>query len=217
MRLTLIFLTVLALLISCNSTDTTKVASETTTAPLHNDSTENKTERQLLIEELNRLKATIASNDKERIAGIFQFPLSDTTVGIFIDDSTYTAQFEKNGSKTTKAMFIRFFPQISESLQIEELNQLFKNIKLENLQQKDTLGREVHIKTEPCYKFYNIEVQGDIITLTTGQGVNENFKSSPAPEDDIPENSSEFCEHVLWWVFKFDGKKLHFVKQHGAG
>ncbi len=215
--MTFIFLAAVGLLTSCNSTEMTKVASETATVIQHSDKSASKTERQLLIEELNQLKATIASNDKERIADIFQFPLSDTTVGIYIDDSTYYAQFEKNGNKTTRTMFVRFFPQVSESLQINELNQLLKNIRLDSLQQKNTLEREVHIKTEPCYKFYYIDVQGNIVTLTTGQSVNENFKSSTASEDEIPENSSEFCESLLWWVFRFDGKRLHFVKQHGAG
>ena len=114
-------------------------------------------------------------------------------------------------------MFLRFFPQISESLQFEELNQLFRIIKLDSLQRKDTLEREMLIKTEPCFKFYGIEVKGDIVTLTTGQGVNRNFKNHKASEHEVPENSSEFCESVLWWVFRFDGKRLRFVKQHGAG
>jgi hypothetical protein len=208
MRLTLIILTTLVLLLSCNSSDTNKVSSDTTAKKLH---------RQLLIEELERLKTIIASKDKEKIADIFQFPLSDTTVGIYIDDSTFNAELKESSNNTTRAMFIRFFPQISESLQIDELNQLFKNLKLDNLLYQDTLGHEAYIKTEPCYHSYNIEIEKDLVKLTVGTNANRDYKSKSASEDESPENSSEMCEHVLWWVFRFDGRKLHFEKISGAG
>lgn len=217
MRRTFIILTAFGLALSCNNYDTTKLASDTTTVKHPGDTAESKTDRQQLIEELKRLHIVFASNDKEKIAQLFKFPLSDTTVGIYIEDSTFNAQLQSNSGKISRTMFMRFFPQISGSLQMDELNQLFKTIKLDSLQSLDSLEREVYIKTEPCYKFYGIQVQGDIVTLTTGQGVNSDYKSTTASEDEAPENSSEFCENVLWWVFRFDGKKLHFIKQHGAG
>jgi hypothetical protein len=217
MRLTLIFLTAFILPISCNYSDTTKVASETVTVNQQTDTTSNKSERQLLIEELKRLQAVFASKDKEKIADIFQFPLSDTTVGIYIDDSTFNAQLEKNGGKTTRAMFIRHFSDISESLQIAQINELFKKIDIDRLLQKDTLQNEVIIKTEPCYHYYDVSVDRNLVTLTVGTNSNRDYKSKSVSEDEIPENSSEFCDDVLWWVFRFDGKKLHFRNISGAG
>lgn len=217
MRLTLIFLIAFILLISCNSSDITKVASDTETVNQQSDTTSNKSERQLLIEELKRLKAVFAFNDKEKIAGIFQFPISDTTVGIYIDDSTFNAQLEKNGGKTTRTMFIRHFTDISESLQIAQINELFKKIDIDRLLQKDTLQNEAIIKTEPCYHYYDVSVDRDLVTLTVGTNSNKDYKSKSVSEDEIPENSSELCEHVLWWVFRFDGKKLHFKNISGAG
>lgn len=217
MRPFFVIATALGLLVSCNNADTTKISSSSTIANLQGDTISGKTRRQLIIEELKRMQAAVASEDKERIADIFQFPLPEASIGIYIDDSAYHAQLEANENMITRTMFLRFFPQISESLQVNELNQLFNNIRLANLEHKDTLASEVHIKQEPCYKFYGIEVQGDTVTLSTGQGVNQQFKTSKTSGDEVPENSSEFCESILWWNFRFDGKRLNFIKQYGAG
>lgn len=214
---TLTIIPALGLLLSCSNVDTAKVLSDSTTVKQQINTPESKAQRQIIIEELKRLQVVVSSKNREQIAGIFEFPISDTTIKIYIDDSSFNAELERNGNRTTKTMFLSFFPQISESLQIEELNQLFKTIRLDSLEQKDILEREVLINTEPCYKYYSVEVQDNIVTLTTGQGVNHNFISSKASKDEVPENSSEFCESVLWWVFKFDGKRLQFIKLHGAG
>ena len=217
MRLNLIILTLFTLFLSCNSTDTTKVSSDTTIIKQQGVTTAKKSKRQLLIEELKRLQEVFASKDKQKIADIFHFPLSDKIVGIYIDDSTFNVQSKQNGNKTTRAMFVRFFPQISESLQINELNHLFRNINVDSLLQEDTLEHEALIKTEPCFHFYSIRIEKDLVTLTVGTNSNEDYKSKTASEDKITENSSEFCEHMLWWVFTFDGKKLQFKEISGAG
>jgi hypothetical protein len=217
MERTLVFLT-LGLLLACNSTDTTNATANTKPVEQQSDTVVRNTGRQLLIAALQQLQAVLASKDKERIASLFPFPLPDTTVGIYIDDSAYITAFRKNGDQTTRAMFLDFFPQIAESLQVDEINQLFTYCKLDSLEQKDTLEHEVHISTEPCYSFYSIVVDHDLVTLSTGSGVNDNYKSlAPASDDEVPENSSEFCESVLWWVFRFDGKNLQLVKINGAG
>lgn len=216
MRQTLIFLTSLVMLLSCNNTDSTKVLSETTTKQ-QNDTTTTKTERQILIEELKRLQDVFASNDKEKIANLFSFPLPNETVGIYIDDSTFNAQLDKNGNKVTKPMFINSFQEVSESLQIDQVNQLFKKLNIDSLLLKDTLEHEALIKTEPCYHFYGVKVENNLVTLTLGTNSNKDYKSKSVSEDEIPENDSSICEHVLWWMFKFDRKRLHFKNISAAG
>jgi hypothetical protein len=216
--LTILISAVLLVCFSCNNAETSKTYSDSTVITGELAETGTKVGRQTLIKELEKLKVIFASKDKEKIASIFSFPVSDTTLGIYIDDSLYLEQFRNNNDMTTRNMFLQFFPKIYESLQIEEVNQLFKYIDPKALIRKDTLQHEAHIKTNPCYKFYSITVEGNFITLSTGSGVNENYQSpSLASGDELQENSSELCEHILWWVFKFDGEKLHFVKQHGAG
>ena len=54
------------------------------------------------------------------------------------------------------------------------------------------------------------------MTLSVGTNSNKDFQSKNVSEDEIPENDSSICEHVLWWIFRFDGKKLHFEDISGA-
>jgi hypothetical protein len=74
------------MLVACNNSDMTKVGSNTQVTEQNADTTQNKSERQILIEELKKLRQTIASNNKEKIADIFPFPLSDTAFSIYIVD-----------------------------------------------------------------------------------------------------------------------------------
>ncbi|WP_447635708.1 hypothetical protein [Flavobacterium microcysteis] len=217
MKKTLMFLAVTGLLFSCNNTEKHSPSTETTIVKEQEDTTASKKERQILIGELERLQKVFSSNDKEKIADIFQFPVSGKTVEIYTEDNTFNAQYEKNGNKLTRAMFIHFFPQISESLQIGELNQLFERINLNELLQSDMVKNEAVIKTEPCYNFYSVKVEKDLVTLTLGINSNRDYKSKSVTEGKMPENSSELCESVLWWVFQFDGKKLNFKNISGAG
>jgi len=214
MRHTLILLTFFSLLASCNTTDTDKVSTDTT---LKQQTDTAKKDRQILIKELKRFQTVIASNDKEKIADLFNFPISNETVGIYIDDSTFNAQLDQNGNKVTRAMFIRFYRDISESLQIEQINQMFKKLNVDYLLQRDTLNHEAIIKTEPCFHYYGVTVENNLVTLTLGMNSNEDYKSKSVSEDEIPENDSSICEHVLWWKFTFDGKKLKLKEISGAG
>lgn len=217
MRQIFILFTVLGFLVSCSNSNSTKALSDTTIVNHQDDNTSKKSERLIIIEEVKRLQTIFASNNKEKIADIFRFPLSQTKVGIYIEDSTFNAQLKKNGDKTTRAMFLRYFPQISESLQINELNNLFKNINAGGLQKEDTLKYEALIKAEPCYHVYSIRLEKDLVTLTVGTDSNKDYKSKTVSEDEIPENSSEICEHMLWWVFRFNGDKLELQEISGAG
>jgi hypothetical protein len=212
MKQIFLFLTTIGLLFSCNKLEKNNVSTENT-----NEVTANNKERQILIEELNLLQAVFGSNDKEKIADIFSFPISNETIGIYIDDKSFNDQLEKNDNEVTRKMFINFFGEISESLQIDQVNLLFKKINLNELLKKDTIENKVIIETEPCYHFYEVKVEKDLVTLTVGTNSNNDYKSKSVTEEEIPENSSEFCEHVLWWVFHFDGKKLKLKKLSGAG
>ncbi len=114
-------------------------------------------------------------------------------------------------------MFISFYRDISECLQIDQINQLFKKLDVENLLNKDNLEHEAIIKTEPCYHFYGVKIENKLVTLTVGTNSNKDYKSKSVSEDEIPENDSSICEHILWWVFTFDGKQLHLKEISGAG
>jgi hypothetical protein len=213
MRQTIIVLTVLVILIACNNSDTTKIISNTKTEQ-QIDTT--KSARHILIKELKKLQQIVASNDKAKIAGIFPFPLSDTAFSIYIDDSTYYEQFKSNGNKTTKTMYLQYFKEISASILVDQVSNLFQHINADSLLYKDTLEYDAYIKTEPCFYSYKLEVSNNYITLRMDMNSNRNYKSKKFSEDEMTENSSEICEHNFWWVFKFDGQRLHLSNVSGA-
>ena len=176
----------------------------------------NKTKRKKLILELKKLRQTIASNDKEIISNIFEFPLSDESFSIYIDDNTFNEQFKSNGNMTTRTMFLQHYKAISESIWLDQLINLFHNITIDSLENKDTLEYEAYIKSEPCFYSYQIELNKDIVTLRMNMNSNRNYQSKTISEEEIPANSSEICEHNFWWIFKFDGNKLHLESISGA-
>jgi len=212
MRRTVIILTTFVILVSCNNSEKTKITSDKQVSEQISDTTK----RQKLIVELQKLRQTITSNEKEKIADIFEFPLSDESFSIYIDDKSFNEQFKSNGNRTTRVMFLQHYEAISESIWLGQLKNLFHNIDIESLDHKDTLEYEAYIKTEPCFYSYKIELNKDIVTLRMNMNSNRNYQSKTLSEDDIPENSSEICEHNFWWIFKFDGNKLHLESISGA-
>lgn len=217
MKQTLVFLIVNGLLLSCNSSDTVKVTNDTISVNPLRDTTETKTEREILIEELRRLQVVFASGDKEKVAELFSFPTSNETIGIYIDNESFNEQLKKNGDRTTRSMFMGSYQEISESLQIDQISQLFKALKIEKLLEQDTLEYKAIIKTEPCYHFYGVKIENGFVTLTVGTNSNKDYKIKSASEDEMPENDSSVCEHALWWTFSFDGRQLHLKQISGAG
>lgn len=206
----------IGLLYSCKNSDSTNALNDAIVKQ-KTETTEPKSRRQTLIEELKRLQSVLASNDKEQISGLFSFPLTKEVIGIYIDDSAFNAELNKNNNILTKRMFIRFYQDISESLEIEQMNQLFRKLNIDNLLHKDSLHYEAIKKTEPCYKYYTITVGDNLVTLTLGMNSNRDFESIRVAEDETPENDSSICEHLLEWRFTFDGKKLQFTEIAGAG
>lgn len=212
MRKTVIILTTFVILVSCNDSKKTKITSDSQVSEQISDTTK----RQTLIVQLKKLRQTIASNDKEKIANIFEFPLSDESFGIYVDDYSFNEQFKSNGNRTTRAMFLKHYKAISESIWLDQLKNLFHNISIDSIEYKDTLKYDDYVKTEPCFYSYQIELDKDIVTLRMNMNSNRNYQSKTLSEDNIPENSSEICEHNFWWIFKFNGNKLHLKSVSGA-
>lgn len=209
MKQPLIIATALVLLVACNNNDasTKKSVQPTTVTPARN----------ILIAELKKLQRAVASNNKEKIADIFPFPLPEEALSIYTDDTTYYNKLKLNGGTITRQMFLKYFKEVSENIWLDQMNNLFKCINLDSLVYKDILEKEAYIETEPCYYSYQAEIIEDSIILSLAMNSNKSYKSSKQnTEDDIPENASEICEHVIWWIFRFDGTKLHFKRITGA-
>lgn len=171
-------------------------------------------QRPLLIKELKDIKAALASKDKEKIAGIFEFPVADTALNIYLDDTKYLEDLKKNGDKTTKPLFLKYFKKYYEYMGMEGMNRLFKYINVDGLMQKDSLFHEVRSVKEPCYTGYEVYVEKDMVTLTYRSNTNQNYSSKRAEDD---EGFGDECEYAYIWEFRFDGKKLHFMRYMFAG
>lgn len=181
------------------------------------DTVSDSNERQLIIKELKRLQLVFASRQKEKIADVFTFPIPYGTMGIFIDNDKFNKQLQKNDSSITRKMFIEFYKEISESVQIDQVNKLFAHLPVEGLANSVSLEHQDLVKSEPCYRFYKLSIENNLITLTMGSNSNSQFKAKLIEEEGIMENDSSICEHVLWWIFEFDGKQLHLKEILGAG
>jgi hypothetical protein len=205
-------LTYFVLFSSCNNAEKSKAANASEVSVQMIDTAKTQT----LILELKKLFQVILSDDKEQIADIFTFPLSEEMCSIYVDDSLFNEQFKSNGNKITRAMFLRFYDAISESIQLTQVRNLIHNIPLDGLMQNDTLNYQAYNKLEPCFYSYHIEFSGDILTLRMNMNSNESYQSKTLSKYGIPENSSEICEHDFWWIIRFDGKKLHLQNISGA-
>ena len=209
--MTFVNLIVFVVLFSCNKSN----PSDPAATPVQSEKNKTTVNRELLIKEVNRLKTIFATNDKDKIAGIFKFPISDS-IQIYTDNDAYYKELKQNGNKISKGMFLKYFEEISNDIEIEQLNELFSHINTAGLLKQDKLKYENLIATEPCYNFYEIEIKNDMVTLSVGSGSNENYKSE-ASRDEVAENSSEICETVLWWIFRLKNEKLELITINGAG
>lgn len=216
MKLLIFVLTLSGIFVSCSNTNGNKSFTDTSSIEAQSGFSNSASQRDLLIQELKKFKAAFASNNKEIITQLFSFPLSDTAFVIYADDSTYLNEFKKNGNKTTKTMFLKYFQQVYRSMQFDQINELFKRLDIDSLKEKDSLQNEVRSTNEPCYKFYHIYLEKDIVTFEFGTNTNENYVDDTIKTED-DEGSGDECEFASIWIFKFDGQKLYFVKQITAG
>ncbi|MEJ7913165.1 MAG: hypothetical protein WKF70_08425 [Chitinophagaceae bacterium] len=215
MRLTLILLTSLIVLHSCSDDVTDRIV-DNSSIGVQKIETPNKAKRRLIIQELKTLQAVFSSQDKERIADVFLFPLAATKLEVLIDDSSYSRQLEKNGNKIPRSIFIDFYSQLHANLQLPEINEIFRFIDPQGLLQKDTVKIDLPAQNEPCYKYYSINIEEDVATLAFGNNSNRDYKSTKVTTD-LGEDPDEYCEYASFRVFQFKNKKLLFVKHSAAG
>src|SRR5258706_4838773 len=175
-----------------------------------------KTRRKQLLNELTNLEATLKSNNKKNIEQLFTFPLYDSAFDIYINDSAYQMESEKNGSKITEAIFSKYFSQISGELEFKRLKEVFKYLSVDSLIQKDSFEFEVRSKKEPCYRFYDSYINKDTITLVFGTNTNEAYVDESKKTDE-DEGFGDECEYASTWIFRFDGKRLYLIRHLVAG
>lgn len=183
----------------------------------HSDLNFGSNEREDVIAELKRLKQILSSSDAEKIAGIFEFPIQQNVLPVYIEDDSFNNELENNGNNISKQMFVKHFDEISGSIGLVDINRLFQNILIDSLLHKDHLQIEAVDERQPCYNNYSLDMTAESIFLKITSNVNMTFKNSSLSQNDIPKNSSEFCEHTITWFFKISSGKLIFQNISGAG
>jgi hypothetical protein len=170
--------------------------------------------RTALIKELKKLHSTVVSGDKHRIAGLFSFPLPDSVANFFMDDSVYRQEVEKHTEGLPESVFLNYFDKIAAlNMDLEEFNKVFTYLDVNKLQHTDSLRYNAIVKTEPCYRYYSLQIENDSL-VDVVYGINSNSDYVRKKEDE--DESDGACEHTTFWYFAFDGKKLRLTKQGGA-
>lgn len=177
--------------------------------PAENNSPEanaHEDDRKLIIQELKRFQGILSSNDKVKISAIFGLPVSSDLMNFYIDSKRFDQQLEASNHRVTQNMFIEFYDEISESIYLPGIRQFFNKSNFDALQNKNELRYNAIERSEPCYYFYTIKIEGRNVTITAGITVNTENNKKQVSGDKWP----EICEHTLWWKFKLVGNKLCF-------
>jgi hypothetical protein len=215
MKQTFFGLFLFILLVACNnhthSEGNNKILKESDTV---NNSNENKTK---LIEELLNLKLLLNSNNREKIASIFEFPKSNQSFKVVLANKDFNEKMEFQSNIVTAKNFVEFYDEISSNIWLKDITYLLNNLPLESLLHKDKIVIGQAQESKPCFSTYQIHKINDSITLRVNVLPNKNFKISNHKTNVVDENPTDYCEHSYWWSFKFDGSKLHFSQINGVG
>jgi hypothetical protein len=165
--------------------------------------------REKLIAALEELAATFASRDPQRVASLFPFPLPDTVLQVYTDEPAFIEVLEKSQGQLTRQIFVDYFPAISETVMMPDIDSLFKTLPPAQLGIRDTLEKTFIVPDQPCVKYYRLAVEGETVVLVAGITGNDQYAGN------AEDSSSEMCETAAVWVFYFDGEKL-VLKQAGV-
>lgn len=212
MKYVLFLLIVAGSLVSCSNANNEKTADGADSA--QPESTAPASSRAALLTALKDLHTTLATNDKNKIAELFTFPLTDSIMPIFLDDSVFSKKYVAAGDQLTKQLFFEYYDTIVKFTDLDHIGELFKYLPVESLGNSDEMEKNIGAKTEPCLRQYRIEVEGDRVRLITGTLENADYK---AQKLSASEDTSAGCEYSAVWMFRLEGNKLKFERYAAAG
>lgn len=165
--------------------------------------------RAKLIVALQDLAAIFASRDAQRMAALFPFPVPDTVMQVYIDQPAFAQALEQSHGQLTHQIFLDFFPAISVSTMMPDMDSLFRHLPPADLATRDTLEQSFKRAKEPCAKYYRLAIEDETVVLVAGMEANDAYPGG--------DGGSEACETASVWVFYFDGQKLVLKQQAIAG
>jgi hypothetical protein len=211
MRLLFLALVLPGFILSCNNANNDKQADGA-------DSTQNAgtTSPRTITDAINDLKTTLESKNRSNIADLFEFPMADTVMAVYLDDSAFKKSYRAAGDRLTKSMFLNFYDTIARYSNLSDIIAGLKYLPVDSLRYTNKIETAITAKREPCAAFCSIEVNGNEVTLKYSTMVNDEYvKPKGSSEDDESEVAG--CEYASFWIFVFDGNKLKFVRQAAAG
>jgi hypothetical protein len=169
-----------------------------------------KSNRKALIQSLKELKQALTDQDIEKISGVFSFPIPESAMSeLNIIDLIADPQ----ESPITKEAFLKYF---TRSRQCENLGIIFKHLRLDSLATGDEVEYIDKDKKYACYTAYILKIDGEVISLQYVNGNNGDYVN-PTPSKVEEKVDASLCEYLVAWKFRFDGRKLHFVKMEVEG
>lgn len=161
------------------------------------------------------LKATLESRDPNKIAGLMDFPVPDTVMNVYLDDSAFQKEYKSWGEKLSRPLFLKYYDTISKFTYLDKITAIFKYIPLDSLKNRSefTVPIETNAK-EPCAGNYRITIEGNEVTLTYGTNINPDYEGDVKGTDEVEDGG---CEYALIWMFRFDGNSLRLLRQAEAG
>jgi hypothetical protein len=179
-------------------------------------------DRPSLIRALKALGRVLGTGDKQQIAGLFRFPITDSVAHFYLDDTAFKVEEEKNGG-VTAGMFDHYYDGIRKSVDFAEFAAVFKELDVNKLMRTKGLEIEDADSTEECLRRYRIEIESDmLVRIIYGvSAVNPNYKpkgvkDTAAAKVQDDDNQEGACEHAIFWVYRWDGKELRMVRQDAA-
>lgn len=210
MRLNFLALLLAGFIFSCNNANNDKQADG-----VDSNQKAGTTSPRTIADAINDLKTTLESNNRSNIADLFEFPMADTVMAVYLDDSVFKKSYRAAGDRLTKSLFLQYFDTISRSSNLSDIAEGFKYLPVDSLRYTNELFKEFKEKKEPCTRSYSIEVENDEVKITYATNPNDLFVVPKGSEDDDQFYSG--CEYASSWIFRFDGNKLKFVRQVAAG
>jgi hypothetical protein len=155
------------------------------------------------------LENRIGDNSGESFAELMNFPVPEDVFAIFLEDSVFNAEYNAANRTLTKPVFLKYFPQIAESLQWPEFRELFRQIQVGKLRTSDTAHGAIRLANEPCLRYYSIQVSNDTAAISYGSD-HDTYKNAGSEDGGI-------CESATIWEFRIEARRLRFLRMYQAG
>jgi hypothetical protein len=192
--------------------------------------------RASLIAQLKAIQRLLATGDKRVIARVLALPVPFENGYSYFSDTVLDNELHNNNRMMTAGMFLRHFAGIDAQLRFDEFNRVFQELNVESLLKRDTLERLDDTGNLECFRWYGIEVEDSMVYIRYGvKGYNPDYKPDKkdsaaaraeavkvaaadtatgknGDSDDDNGLDDTTCNRSIFWVYRFDGRRLHLIK-----